>query len=643
MGYTLAQKIIKEHILSGEMTVGSEIGLKIDQTLTQDATGTMAYLEFEAIGIPRVKTEKSVAYIDHNTLQTGFENADDHRFIQSVAKKHGIYYSRPGNGICHQVHLERFGKPGKTLIGSDSHTPTGGGIGMLAMGAGGLDVAVAMGGGAYYISMPKMVRINLTGKLQPWVAAKDIILEVLKIMSVKGGVGKIIEYGGEGVKTLTVPERATITNMGAELGATTSIFPSDEITREFMKAQGREEDWIELQPDADAFYDEVINIDLSVLVPMAACPHSPDNVKSIEEIGPQKIDQVLIGSCTNSSYLDLMRVAHIMKGKTVHPDVSFGIAPGSKQVYNMLARNGALADLIEAGARILECACGPCIGMGQSPNSKGISLRTFNRNFEGRSGTADGQIYLVSPETAAVSAIAGVFTDPRTLGDAIDIKLPEKFEINDNMVVAPEPEETMDTVEILRGPNIKPFPQTSPLEDSIDVPCSLKVGDNITTDHIMPAGAKILPLRSNIPAISQYCFTVCDKEFPKRALELGGSIIVGGVNYGQGSSREHAALAPLYLGVKAVLVKSFARIHRSNLINAGILPLTFVNEADYDSISEGDELAIPDVKKLIMNGSELTVINKTTGKEIPVLCELSDRTRDIILAGGLLNYTKENS
>ena len=643
MGYTLAQKIIKEHILSGEMTVGSEIGLKIDQTLTQDATGTMAYLEFEAIGIPRVKTEKSVAYIDHNTLQTGFENADDHRFIQSVAKKHGIYYSRPGNGICHQVHLERFGKPGKTLIGSDSHTPTGGGIGMLAMGAGGRDVAVAMGGGAYYISMPKMVRINLTGKLQPWVAAKDIILEVLKIMSVKGGVGKIIEYGGEGVKTLTVPERATITNMGAELGATTSIFPSDEITREFMKAQGREEDWIELQPDADAFYDEVINIDLSALVPMAACPHSPDNVKSIEEIGPQKIDQVLIGSCTNSSYLDLMRVAHIMKGKTVHPDVSFGIAPGSKQVYNMLARNGALADLIEAGARILECACGPCIGMGQSPNSKGISLRTFNRNFEGRSGTADGQIYLVSPETAAVSAIAGVFTDPRTLGDAIDIKLPEKFEINDNMVVAPEPEETMDTVEILRGPNIKPFPQTSPLEDSIDVPCSLKVGDNITTDHIMPAGAKILPLRSNIPAISQYCFTVCDKEFPKRALELGGSIIVGGVNYGQGSSREHAALAPLYLGVKAVLVKSFARIHRSNLINAGILPLTFVNEADYDSISEGDELAIPDVKKLIMNGSELTVINKTTGKEIPVLCELSDRTRDIILAGGLLNYTKENS
>ncbi len=643
MGYTLAQKIIKEHILSGEMTVGSEIGLKIDQTLTQDATGTMAYLEFEAIGIPRVKTEKSVAYIDHNTLQTGFENADDHRFIQSVAKKHGIYYSRPGNGICHQVHLERFGKPGKTLIGSDSHTPTGGGIGMLAIGAGGLDVAVAMGGGAYYISMPKMVRINLSGKLQPWVSAKDIILEVLRIMSVKGGVGKIIEYGGDGVKTLTVPERATITNMGAELGATTSIFPSDEITKEFMKAQGREDDWIELLPDADAVYDEVIDIDLSALVPMAACPHSPDNVKTIEELSAQKIDQVLIGSCTNSSYLDLMRVAHILKGKTVHPDVSLGIAPGSKQVYNMLARNGALADLIEAGARILECACGPCIGMGQSPNSKGISLRTFNRNFEGRSGTADGQIYLVSPETAAVSAITGVFTDPRTLGDAVEISLPEKFEIHDNMIIAPEPEETMDSVEILRGPNIKPFPQTTPLEDSIDVPCSLKVGDNITTDHIMPAGAKILPLRSNIPAISQYCFTVCDKEFPKRALELGGSIIVGGVNYGQGSSREHAALAPLYLGVKAVLVKSFARIHRSNLINAGILPLTFENEDDYEYISEGDELSLPDVKEHIQNGEKIKVINKTTGREITALCELSERTRDIILAGGLLNYTKSHS
>ena len=643
MGYTIAQKIIKSHLLSGDMTVGSEVGLKIDQTLTQDATGTMAYLEFEAIGVPRVKTEKSVAYIDHNTLQTGFENADDHRFIQSVCKKHGIYYSRPGNGICHQVHLERFGKPGKTLIGSDSHTPTGGGIGMLAIGAGGLDVAVAMGGGAYYIQMPKMVRINLTGKLQPWVSAKDIILEVLRIMSVKGGVGKIVEYGGEGVKTLTVPERATITNMGAELGATTSIFPSDEVTREFMKAQGREEDWTSLAPDEDAVYDEVIDIDLSKLVPMAACPHSPDNVKTIEEIGPQKIDQVCIGSCTNSSYLDLMRVATILKGKTVADGVSLAIAPGSKQVYNMLARNGALADIIESGARILECACGPCIGMGQSPNSKGISLRTFNRNFEGRSGTRDGQIYLVSPETAAASALTGVFTDPRTLGEAVDIPLPEKFEYNDNMVIAPAPVEEMDSVEILRGPNIKPYPQTSPLADSIDVPCSLKVGDNITTDHIMPAGAKILPLRSNIPAISQHCFTVCDKDFPERAKSLGASIIVGGVNYGQGSSREHAALAPLYLGIKAVLVKSFARIHRANLINAGILPLTFVNEADYDSISEGDELSIPDVRALITAGKEeLTVVNKTNGKEIKVLCELSDRTRDIILAGGLLDYTRNS-
>ena len=643
MGYTIAQKIIKNHLLSGEMKVGTDIGLKIDQTLTQDATGTMAYLEFEAIGVPRVKTEKSVAYIDHNTLQTGFENADDHRFIQTVAKKHGIWFSRPGNGICHQVHLERFGIPGKTLIGSDSHTPTGGGIGMLAMGAGGLDVAVAMGGGAYYITMPKMVRVNLTGKLSPWVSAKDIILEVLRIMSVKGGVGKIIEYAGEGVKTLTVPERATITNMGAELGATTSIFPSDEVTREFLKAQGREEVWSELKSDDDAVYDEEINIDLSKLAPMAACPHSPDNVKTIEEIGPQKIDQVCIGSCTNSSYLDLMRVAAILKGKTVHPGVSLAIAPGSKQVYNMLALNGALGDLIAAGARILECACGPCIGMGQSPNSAGISLRTFNRNFLGRSGTADGQIYLVSPETAAASALAGVFTDPRTLGDAVEIKLPEKFLINDNMVVEPIEESRMDEVEVLRGPNIKPFPKTAPLDESIDASCSLKVGDNITTDHIMPAGAKILPLRSNIPAISQHCFTVCDKEFPQRALELGKSVIVGGSNYGQGSSREHAALAPLYLGVKAVLVKSFARIHRANLINAGILPLTFVDPADYDKIDQGDELVIENVRDKVTKGEAIVVKNATKGIDIPVDCDLTDRTRDIILAGGLLDYTRESN
>lgn len=643
MGYTIAQKIIKNHLLSGEMVTGTDIGLRIDQTLTQDATGTMAYLEFEAMGVPRVKTEKSVAYIDHNTLQTGFENADDHRFIQTVCKKHGIYFSRPGNGICHQVHLERFGKPGKTLIGSDSHTPTGGGIGMLAMGAGGLDVAVAMGGGAYYITMPKMVRVNLTGKLRPWVSAKDIILEVLRIMSVKGGVGKIIEYGGEGVKTLTVPERATITNMGAELGATTSIFPSDEITREFLKAQGREEDYTELSSDPDAVYDEVIDIDLSTLKPMAACPHSPDNVRTIEELAGGKIDQVCIGSCTNSSYLDLMRVAAILKGKTVHPDVSLAIAPGSKQVYNMLALNGALGDLIAAGARILECACGPCIGMGQSPNSKGISLRTFNRNFEGRSGTADGQIYLVSPETAAASAITGVFTDPTTLGEEVKIELPEKFLINDNMVTPPAAEEDMDKVEVLRGPNIKPFPTTKPMEDTIKASCALKVGDNITTDHIMPAGAKILPLRSNIPAISNYCFTVCDKDFPERAKMLGSSVIVGGANYGQGSSREHAALAPLYLGVKAVLVKSFARIHRSNLINAGILPLTFVNESDYDKISLGDELVLPDVKKIILEGGDVVVENVTTGEKIMAKCELTGRTRDIILAGGLLNYTKENS
>lgn len=643
MGYTLAQKIIKSHLLSGEMTVGSEIGLKIDQTLTQDATGTMAYLEFEAMGVPRVKTELSVAYIDHNTLQTGFENADDHRFIQTVAKKHGIYYSRPGNGICHQVHLERFGIPGKTLIGSDSHTPTGGGIGMLAMGAGGLDVAVAMGGGAYYISMPKMVRINLTGKLRPWVSAKDIILEVLRRMTVKGGVGKIVEYGGEGVKTLSVPERATITNMGAELGATTSIFPSDEITRSFLKAQGREQDWVELLPDADAQYDEALDINLSALKPMAACPHSPDAVKTIEEIGTQKVDQVCIGSCTNSSYLDLMRVAAVLKGKTVCETVSLSIAPGSKQVYNMLAQNGALADLISAGARILECACGPCIGMGQSPNSKGVSLRTFNRNFEGRSGTADGQVYLVSPETAAASALTGVFTDPTTLGDAVDISLPEQFLINDNMVVDPAPVEEMDQVEVLRGPNIKPFPTTQPMEDTIAAKALLKVGDNITTDHIMPAGAKILPYRSNIPYLSNFCFGVCDKEFPERCRQEGKGIVIGGSNYGQGSSREHAALVPLYLGVKAVIAKSFARIHCANLANAGILPLVFLEESVYDRIDQMDELEIDNARKAILSGGPITVKNLTKGFDFQVEAILSQRQRDIVLAGGLLNYTREQN
>ncbi|MBQ1283849.1 MAG: aconitate hydratase [Clostridia bacterium] len=642
MGLTLTEKILKAHVIDGEFIKGSEIGLRIDQTLTQDATGTMAYLEFEAMEIPRVKTERSVAYIDHNTLQSGFENADDHRFIGSVAKKHGIYYSRPGNGICHQVHLERFGIPGKTLIGSDSHTPTGGGLGMIAIGAGGLDVAVAMGGGAYYITYPKIVKVNLTGKLQPWVAAKDVILKVLQIMTVKGGVGKIIEYTGEGVKTLSVPERATITNMGAELGATTSIFPSDEITRSFLKAQGREDVWSEQKADDDAEYDEIIEINLSELEPMVACPHSPDNVKTVAEIAGMKIDQVCIGSCTNSSLLDMMKVAHILKGKTVNPDVSLSIAPGSKQVLNMISMNGCLSDIISAGARILESACGPCIGMGQSPNSKGVSLRTFNRNFEGRSGTKDGQIYLVSPEVAAISAITGCLTDPRTIGEMPEFKLPEKFDINDNMVTLPVDVDNMNEVDILRGPNIKPFPATTPLVDTIDCKCSLKVGDNITTDHIMPAGAKILPLRSNIPEISKYCFTVCDEAFPERAKSLGKSIIVGGVNYGQGSSREHAALAPLHLGVKAVLVKSFARIHRSNLINAGILPLTFVNENDYDMINEGDDLVINGVIDDIKNGNNLIIKNNTNGKEIEVNCELSGRAKDIIIAGGLLNYTKEN-
>ncbi|MCR4760002.1 MAG: aconitate hydratase [Oscillospiraceae bacterium] len=642
MGLTMTEKILSAHLVEGELVRGTEIGIRIDQTLTQDATGTMAYLEFEAMGVPRVRTERSVAYIDHNTLQNGFENADDHRFIGSCAKKHGLFFSRPGNGICHQVHLERFGIPGKTLIGSDSHTPTGGGLGMLAIGAGGLDVAVAMGGGAYYITCPKVVNVKLSGKLSPWVAAKDVILEVLRRMSVKGGVGKVIEYTGEGVKTLTVPERATITNMGAELGATTSVFPSDEMTKAFLKAQQREEVWVPLAADPDAVYDEVIEIDLSKLEPLAACPHSPDNVKSMSEIGKLKIDQVCIGSCTNSSLLDMMKVAYILKGKTVHPDVSLAIAPGSKQVLNMIAANGALGDMIDAGARILESACGPCIGMGQSPNSAGISLRTFNRNFEGRSGTKDGQIYLVSPETAAASALTGYLTDPRTLGDMPEFKLPDVFTVNDNMVTLPAEEKDMDSVEIKLGPNIKPYPETHPLLETIDAPVSLKVGDNITTDHIMPAGAKILPLRSNIPKISEHCFAVCDEEFPKRAKALGQSIIVGGANYGQGSSREHAALAPLYLGVKAVLVKSFARIHRANLINAGILPLTFVNEADYDKIAQGDQLELAGVRKAVEEGrTELTVIDKTNGAEIPVLCELTGRTKDIMLAGGLLDFTRE--
>ena len=642
MGMNITEKLIKNHLVSGEMVAGKEIAIKIDQTLTQDSTGTMAYLQFEAIGIPRVKTEKSVAYIDHNTLQTGFENADDHKYIQTVTSKHGIYFSKPGNGICHQVHLERFGKPGKTLLGSDSHTPTGGGIGMLAIGAGGLDVAVAMGGGAYYLAMPKVCRVNLTGKLSPWVTAKDVILEVLRRLSVKGGVGKVMEYAGEGVKTLSVPQRATITNMGAELGATTSVFPSDEVTRAFLKAQGREEDWIELKADDDAIYDEEITIALDEIEPLVACPHSPDNIKSIDEIGAKKVDQVCIGSCTNSSYLDLMRVASILKGKTVHPDVSLSIAPGSKQVYNMLAQNGALADLIAAGARILECACGPCIGMGQSPNSKGISLRTFNRNFEGRSGTADGQIYLVSPETAAVSALTGVFTDPRTLGAEVEIPQPEHFLINDNMVVAPASEEEAASVEVLRGPNIKEFPATKALEDTIQAKALLKVGDNISTDHIMPAGAKILPYRSNIPYLSNFCFTVCDKEFPERCRQEGKGIVIGGSNYGQGSSREHAALVPLYLGVKAVIVKSFARIHCANLANAGILPLVFKDESVYGKIDQMDELEITNLREAIQKGGAITVKDVTKGFTFETEAVLTQRQRDIVLDGGLLNYTREH-
>ena len=639
MGLTIAEKIIKNHLVTGEMIKGTDIGIRIDQTLTQDATGTMAYLEFEAMGIDRVRTERSVAYIDHNTLQTGFENADDHRFIQTVCKKHGIYFSRPGNGICHQVHLERFSAPGKTLIGSDSHTPTGGGIGMLAIGAGGLDVAVAMGGGEYYITMPKIVNVELKGELRENVSAKDIILEVLRIMSVKGGVGKIIEYSGEGVKSLTVPQRATITNMGAELGATTSIFPSDENTLAFLKAQGREDVYIELSADADAEYYEHIVIDLSELAPLAACPHSPDAVKPITELAGMKIDQVCIGSCTNSSYTDLMKVAHILKGRTVADGVSLAIAPGSKQVLNMLALNGALADIIAAGARVLESACGPCIGMGQSPNSKGVSLRTFNRNFLGRSGTKDADIYLVSPEVAAVSALTGVITDPREYADGYTVEMPESFLVNDNMIIEPASPEEADDIQVLRGPNIKEFPKTSAMAESISATCSLKVEDNITTDHIMPAGAKILPLRSNIPAISEHCFTVCDPEFPSRAKMLGSSVIVGGVNYGQGSSREHAALAPLYLGVKAVLVKSFARIHRANLINAGILPLEFVDESDYDNISLGDDLAIDNVRDQIENGDTIIITNKSKNTQITAKCVLTERQKAIILAGGLLSYT----
>lgn len=640
MGKTLAQKIIQAHLLSGEMLPGEEIALRIDQTLTQDATGTMAYLEFETMNIPRVRTELSVAYVDHNTLQSGFENADDHRYLQTVASKHGVYFSRPGNGICHQVHLERFGRPGKTLIGSDSHTPTAGGMGMLAFGAGGLDVAVAMGGGAYYITMPKMYKVELTGKLRPFVTAKDISLELLRILSVKGGVGAIIEWGGPGVQNLTVPERATITNMGTELGATTSIFPSDEMTKVFLAAQGREQDYIPLAADDDAVYDRIIEIDLSQLKPMIACPHSPDNVVNVDSLKGVKVDQVCIGSCTNSSLQDLLKVAALLKGKTIAPNVSMSVSPGSRQVLTMLADCGALTDILSSGARLLECACGPCIGMGFSPNSGGVSLRTFNRNFLGRSGTKDANVYLVSPETAVAAALTGEITDPMTLGEMPEITLPESYKIDDSSVLSPADAKDAQRVEVLRGPNIKPFPDGKAVTDSLKATAVLKVGDNITTDHIMPAGAKILPYRSNIPFLSQFCFQVCDPDFPNRAKAAGDGIIIGGSNYGQGSSREHAALVPMYLGIRCVIAKSFARIHAANLINAGILPLTFADPADYDALEQGCRLSFEGVFAGMEQG-KVTAVDVDSGKEIALLCAFTERQRAILKSGGLLNYTKE--
>ncbi len=639
MGNTIAEKIIQAHLLSGQMVTGQEIALKIDQTLTQDATGTMAYLEFETMGIPQVKTEFSIAYVDHNTLQCGFMNADDHQYLQSVAAKYGVRFSRPGNGICHQLHLERFGKPGKTLIGSDSHTPTGGGLGMLAFGAGGMDVAVAMGGGAYYINMPKMFKVELTGRLRPFVTAKDAALKLLEILSVKGGVGAIIEWGGEGAKTLTVPERATITNMGAELGATASIFPSDEQTRLFLKAQGREADFVPLESDPDAHYDRVIPIDLSALTPLIACPHSPDNVVEVSTLKDTKVDQVCIGSCTNSSLADMLKVAAILKGKTIAPGVNLSVSPGSRQVLSMLAACGALNDILASGARLLECACGPCIGMGFSPNSGGVSLRTFNRNFLGRSGTKDAQVYLVSPETAAASALTGYITDPTTLPPIPDIRLPERFVIDDSSVLQPLPPAEAAEAVVVRGPNIKPFPKGKPVGDEIGAQLVLKVGDNITTDHIMPAGAKVLPYRSNIPKMSEFCFEVCDPDFPARAKAAGSGVILGGSNYGQGSSREHAALVPMYLGIRAVVTKSFARIHVANLINAGILPLTFENEADYNKFTQGDKLTISGILEGMDTG--FVTMKNETGEQARLHCNLTQRQKEILLAGGLLEYTRE--
>ena len=639
MGKTIAQKIIASHLISGEMVPGREIALKIDQTLTQDATGTMAYLEFETMGIPQVKTEFSIAYVDHNTLQCGFMNADDHQYLQTVAAKHGVRFSRPGNGICHQVHLERFGKPGKTLIGSDSHTPTGGGLGMLAFGAGGMDVAVAMGGGAYYITMPKMFKVELTGRLRPYVTAKDVSLKLLQILSVKGGVGAIIEWGGEGIRSLTVPERATITNMGTELGATTSIFPSDDQTRAFLKAQGREEDFVPLESDPDAVYDRVIPIDLSTLTPMIACPHSPDNVVEVSTLADVKADQVCIGSCTNSSLTDMLKVAAMLRGRRVAPGVDLSVSPGSRQVLSMLAACGALNDILASGARLLECACGPCIGMGFSPNSGGVSLRTFNRNFLGRSGTKDANVYLVSPETAVASALTGFITDPTTLPPIPAVSMPAHFAIDDTGVLQPLPPREAKDAPVLRGPNIQPFPKGRPVPDEIGASLVLKVGDNITTDHIMPAGAKVLPYRSNIPKMSEFCFEVCDPGFPARAKAAGSGIILGGSNYGQGSSREHAALVPMYLGIRAVVVKSFARIHVANLINAGILPLTFENEADYDRFAQGDRLTISDIHAGMDSG--FVTMKNEAGEFARLRCALTARQKAILLAGGLLEYTKE--
>lgn len=639
MHFNLTQKILAEHIVEGDIEKSNEIGIKIDQTLTQDSTGTMAYLQLEAMGIDKVKTKRSVAYIDHNMLQSGFENADDHKYIGTVAKKYGIYYSKPGNGICHQINLERFAIPGDTLIGSDSHTPTAGAMGCIAIGAGGLDVAAAMAGYPYYIMVPEVVNVELKGKLQPWVSAKDVILELLRLLGVKGGVGKVFEYTGEGVKTLSVPERATITNMGAELGATTSIFPSDEITYEFLKAQSRENVWRKLEADPDARYADKIVIDLSKLEPMVALPHSPDNVKSVAEVKGIKVDQVAIGSCTNSSYKDLMKVGAILKGKTVHPDVSLVISPGSKQVLTMLAENGTLADIIAAGARVLENACGPCIGMGQAPATDAVSVRTFNRNFKGRCGTTSAEVILASPEVAAFTALKGTLEDPRELGEMPVIEEPQQFKINDNLII--EPAKEGEKVEIVRGPNIKPVPLAKRPEDILEEKVLIKVGDNITTDHIMPSTAKLLPLRSNIPALSEHCLTPIDKDFPKKATEAGGGIIIAGDNYGQGSSREHAALAPLYLGVKAVLAKSFARIHKANLVNFGIIPLTFIDTSDYDSISEGDILLIEDLLQSLKTG-QVTISNKTKDKEIIVRCDLTKRQLNLISAGGLLNYIKNS-